>query len=266
MKQNEFFLLLIEGLGKTQVEVAKEIGIKPPPLQRYFVGKGSISEQKKEKLAQYLGLNKDGKMEENPFGKNSFWKFYASQRKIPLLPFESLEPLFSIIRHSRRSWIISLTANVEGIERFKQLNPYEKPFHALLIKDDNNNVFLIRKKNPHAFMLFHAELSDSFGQLFKMSREDNRPFAVDVASLSLEKNLYEKFKNDWDKVSREDVEGLFDLAKFVEAMEMTEQEKKHIKNLRSRNLEPLSDEEFVMLTEIRRNQVHPFDVLKRIKE
>jgi len=266
MKRNELFLLMMDCLGKTQVEVAKAIGMKQQPLQRFLVGKGSISQQSRKRLAGYLGMSEEEGPLINPFGRNGFWKLYVSDRRSPLLSFESLEPLFSVVWNIKESRVIFLKAELESLERFEKGNPYETPVHAILIKDADNNIFLIRKKKADGFMLLQTVTTELFGRLFKLAREESRSLAVNVASLNLPREIYGKIMNDWGSVSRADMEGLFDLAIYETAVDVTKEERDFIKNLRSRNLELVSEEELIMLAEIKRKSLHPFDVLKKIKE
>jgi len=247
LKLNVAFQIAREIKGKKQQEIASKVGIKQPSLQRFEAGQAKLSKDTLLKIASLLDINPEYVTDQikNPFNSKGLIKMFFSEKFLD----PTFEPILTLILANSQLEFISLVTKMHLIARIKNIMPFQSPVYAIAIRDQDNNIFLLRKKSKTDFVLaYNNLLYKQMSFLLKLIAKEKK-MSLYFAILEIDKNLYEKVMS-WT-VEREDIEPLFSQCEFMSYIDPTRQELTQLIKQRDMNIEPLTALELTLIKEIR---------------
>ncbi len=231
MTLNALFKMVRELQRKDQTELAQAIGLKSSSaISKFEKGeegdrnKKPLSDETLRNLAPLLQLNPDYITGEsaNPFLSDELIKMFLPEEYAATKVL--FTPIHIIVEANQFVEIVSLlpARKFEFLEKLEAGRAVETPPYAMAIKDQDNNIFLFRRKSPTAYVMADrgmlAELREIADRQGKVIRQSTR---------RLSRNIFELIKN-WT-VSRQDIEPFFARGKMVE---LTAEEEKLILKVR----------------------------------
>ena len=256
MKVNQLLKIIREATGKKQRYIAEQCGIRQQSLQRYETGRASLSKDTLLKIAHFLNINPEyiSDQTKNPFNSSGLIKMFFSEKFI--------DPVFlptdMIVWVNSKLEFISLRTKIDIISRIKNVTPFQAPVYAVVIRDQDNNIFLLRRKSKTDFVIADGNLYDHMSYMLQARKEERK--SMYFATQEIDKDLYEKIK-DWS-VERADVEPLFAKCKFIFYLNPTQQELGQLREQRDLQIEPLTELELVITKKLREKNISTDEVLK----
>jgi len=260
MKTNEIFRLSRILGGKKQKEVAAGVGIKQPSVQRYEAGLTKLSKNTLLRIAPLLDINPEYVTDQtkNPFQSEGLIKMFFSE---DMVSYGILEPINTLLAFNDNLTFLSLISKFDLPFKGTNFNFSLNPTYAIAIKDEDNNVFLLRRKLKTDYVLADGNLYDKMSFTLRFVKERRR--SLYFAALEIDKNLHEKVMS-WT-VEREDIEPLFSECKFMSYFDPTQQELAQLRKQRDMNIEPLTALELTIIKEVRVEEIGSDQALKSIQ-
>jgi transcriptional regulator with XRE-family HTH domain len=221
-KMNDLMRTVRESLGVMQMTIAEEADLSPTALQRFEIGKLTLSNTTVQRIAAAIHLNPDYVSGEaaSPFKNSEFYKFFVLEERAAS---GGIRPITDLILFCKELSIASLTIDraIDSSYRLFAQTPEAEPVYAVAIRDNANNMFLIRRRKPDRLILLEGRDQSRVMQFFMPAhgKEDTK---VSFGKVKLDNELYGKIK-DW-KVSHQDINNVFDAAVFTELVSPTEKE------------------------------------------
>jgi len=207
---------------------AKKAGIAQPSLANYERGHSTLSEKTLLKIAPTLNINPDYIKGDaaNPFLNTDLIKMFLFDK---LLIGADYTPIEFIVRTNSALEIIFLTTTdrAKPFDKATSKTMSNQPTIAILIRDQDMNIFILRRKNQGAYLIDKLDLKAKISQIVK---EDNKKVVFQTKVITRE--LFEKI-NGWT-VTKKDVDKFFSL---TQNMELTADEYEMICQMRIKKIE-----------------------------
>jgi transcriptional regulator with XRE-family HTH domain len=256
-KPHELIKLFRESAGKTQDDVCKNSGITRQALQRYESGKGGMNLKSLEVICREVGIDpafvKGGSHYPILTNDEKFMKLFIPGYS--LFPgFPGLEPLYTLISFNTRIHIRSLYVKLTGIKKYIEYSPFQEPIYAIAIKDEFDNIFLLRRKKPTDYILWTYDLKSPLARILEMTRGDDK--TINWGGIEIDENLHTKIR-EWSDIKRDDIETFFNLSNedpfTTEDLiaPISHDEMKQLQEQRKHKMKPLSSLELFGIRETR---------------
>ena len=207
-----------EAQGIQQGELAEMIGVKQPVLNRFEKSKKSLSGEKIKHVASILNLNVDYLSNEigNPFMQNDREKII----KMVLFETSSVDPDISLLkviaRYNKKSSFLFLTPEREHIRSFPKFSkryPGHKTHCALVVQDENDNIFIFKDKKNGLFS------GKKIIELLEIAVEGERKY-FEVYHQRADSKLQDKL-NLWKEFPVNDIKELINKSRTIETRIMS---------------------------------------------
>lgn len=256
------FRIAHDASGLTQEKVAKEAGIKQQPYQRYLAGKTGLSTDTLIRIAKIININPAF------ITGDSAYKFKNEDDELikmfikEFFMFHSLEPLYSIISDNDQLSLVFLVAPLKGFQKIKNINPLQDPVYAVFVKGQDNNAYLLRRKNPQELILLAGDFKQALNRIVEISSASRKTIAFSKTEMS--ENLYSKIQA-WT-VKKNDIEQFLSKCGLSseEFIYLSDKENLMVKNLRSEGIDAISFDEIYLLKKVRKKQKNPLDIAKSL--
>ena len=245
MKLNEFIALIRESSGYTQENFAGLFNLSRSAIDKFEKKGFGISKEHIESITKKLNINtriiNDNSV--YPFYKDNFYKLFMLTRG--LVPgFPGYEPLYSIIKHAKNVKLILLKPELSGFKKYLDRSLFETPTYAIIVKDDKNNIFVLRRKKDTDMIMLGGGLENPLVKISEIAKSESIEISLSISVQSISEEQYDMLKK-WEPVQRENVEPFFKNTKF------------------SKIYEP-SDEEILLLKKIKDSDFKISDLIKYI--
>ncbi|MDO9527696.1 MAG: helix-turn-helix domain-containing protein [Syntrophales bacterium] len=260
MKINEIFRIARETRGKKQQEIASKAGIRQSSLQRFETGLAKLSKVTLVKIAPSLDINPEYVVDQtkNPFNSKGLIKMFFSEKFLD----PTFQPIVTLMFANSKLEFISLVVSPRLVAGIKNIMPFQSPVYAVAIRDQDNNIFLLRKKSETDFVIADGDLlCRQISFTFPFIKEKGR--SLYFSNMEIDTNLYKKIKT-WT-VEREDIEPFFSQCEFMSYLDPTQQELAQLRKQRDMNIEPLTVLELTIMKEIRVEEIGSDQALKLIQ-
>lgn len=260
MKTNELFRLSRILVGKKQRDIARKVSITHSALSSYEAGRYTLSMATLLQIAPLLNINPD-------FVTGKSKDLYKSEKLIKMFFSEGmvsygiLEPINTLLAFNDKLAFLSLISKFDLPFKGTNFRLSLNPIYAIAIKDEDNNVFLLRRKLKADYVLADGNLHDKM--LFTLRFVEERRRLLYFAALEIDRNLHEKIKT-WT-VEREDIEPFFSQCEFMSYLDPTQQELAQLRKQRDMNIEPLTALELTIIKEVRVEEIGSDQALKSIQ-
>jgi DNA-binding XRE family transcriptional regulator len=261
MKKNptlsDLFKFVRESMGRTQGEVASAAEITQQSLHIFEKGQASLAKETLKKMAVPLSINPEYIDEKSPYpfaNPAGLIKMFATEGSVSK---SVLEPLYFVSGFDKRLDLIFLVSpdNIEN-KLFRKLGLLW--IFSIAFRDGHDNIFLLRGKKD----LINLEVG--FPPLVFKILESKCLFSI--AQHKADKGLFDKIKEKWSDVSRQDIEPLFHEVNFEEVnKEWTDDEKIQLTSQRGLLMDTLSDLDLIIIKSMRDARVSHDEILKFIK-
>jgi len=238
MTLDQIFKFARKSQNIKQSLVAKKAGIAQPSLANYESGRCTLSEKTLLKIAPTLNINPDYIKGDaaNPFLSKDLIKMLISDK---LLTGADYTPIEFIVRTNFALEIIFLTTTdrAKPFDKATSKTMSNQPTIAILIRDQDMNTFILRRKNPKAYLADKSDLKAKISQIIKeenkeaVCQEENKEIVFQTKVITRE--LFEKI-NGWT-VTKKDVDKFFSL---TQSMELTADEYEMLCQMRIKKIEP----------------------------
>lgn len=219
---NNLMRTVRESLGVMQVTIAKEADLSTTALQRFEIGKLTLSNATLQRIAVAIHLNPDftSKKAATPFINSELYKFFVLEERAAS---GGIRPITDLILFCKELSIASLTIDrtIDSSYRLFAQTPEAEPVYAVAIRDNANNMFLIRRRKPDRLILLEGR-DQSRAMQFYMPAHRKEDTKVSFGKVKLDYELYRKIK-DWE-VSHQDIKNVLDAVVFSELVSPTEKE------------------------------------------
>lgn len=210
IKINELFRLsrILEGVK--QKDIAMSAGISQPAIQRFETGLTTLSVTTLRKIAPILHINPEFVTDQakNPFNSKELIKMFFNER----MSYYIVEPLNLLVTFNDELKFISLESSFDLSPKIGDLSLYPNPTYAVTIRDQNDNIFLLRRKKNTAFVKLDGQLDVEVCPIVQVYSDRKKLGSMYFSSKKISYDLYKKIK-DWS-VERKDVEPLFSQCHF----------------------------------------------------
>jgi len=209
----EIFRVMREAQGIKQRNLGKAAGISQPLLSQYESGQVPFSHDKLLRMAQTLGINPAfiDDPTSPPFGDRKLFKMFFSEHLISGMDYSPLERLMEFMMGADILFLMA-TSRSEMVDRMVAKTIIGQFTQAALIRDNNGNLFIFRRRRRGAYLVAEMDLQARMREKALMEGK-----VVRFASTRIPRELSRKI-NDLT-VEREDVEGLFAIMKKEETIE-----------------------------------------------
>lgn len=203
----ELFQLMREAQAIKQRDLGKVAGISQPLLSQFENGQVPLSKDKLLRMAHFLGINPAFLDDSTspPFGDQKLFKMFFSEHLISGMDYSPLERLVELMRGADILFLMG-TSKSEIMDRMVAKTIIGQFTQAALIRDNNGNLFIFRRKRRGAYLVGEMDLQARLREKALMEGK-----VVRFASTRIPRELSRKI-NDLT-VEREDVEGLFAVLK-----------------------------------------------------
>ena len=238
MKLNQLFMLIRELQDKKQTLLAGELGLKSASaISKYELEKTKLSEETLRKLAELLQMNPEyvSGSSGNPFLSSDLIKMYLPEKDFGTKVL--FTPILVVAEANQRLEIITLlpARKFECMETIETGTLLEPGPYAIAVKDQDNNIFLFRRKSPSAYIVADRSL---MAYLEEVSNHGDKDIRHRTRKLS--RDLFEKIR-DW-RIEKEDIAPFFSRRKSVE---VTDAEEKLLIAIRKKNIDPSKAIEYI---------------------
>lgn len=234
MRVAELFRKAREAKGLKQSEIADQCGISRSALARFETGSLRLADENLSIIAPLLDINPEflNGNTKIPFKSQSgeLIKFVVDKYHVNTdLLLKAILTTCDVLD------VFYLCPPLTIVDRLRHLNIADNPTYALLLRDEQGNVYLFRCKSPKDFMAWDNSIHSWF---FEQRRLTGKSGYYDPRIIS--KDLYEKIR-DWNDVNKSDVEFLFSQMNqdlIFKEFALSEDEKKLITYIRDQHLNP----------------------------
>jgi len=208
----EIFRVMREAQGIKQRDLGKAAGISQPLLSQYESGQVPFSHDKLLRMAQSLGINSAfiDDQAAPPIRSQKLFKMFFSEHLISGMDYSPLECLVKFMRGADIIFLMA-TSRSEMVDRMVASTIIGQFTQAALIRDNNGNLFIFRRRRKGAYLVGEMDLQARMREKALMKGK-----VVRFASAKIPRELSRKI-NDLT-VEREDVEGLFTIMKKEDAL------------------------------------------------
>ncbi len=246
---NELFKHAREMQGKKQSEIAGGAGIGQPSMALYESGRSTLSDATLRKIAPLLSINKEYLNDQtvNPFKSKKLIKMTLPTRFTLQTDFTFIHFLVEV---NKKLEFLLLSPNLSFFNRIAKGTVFEVPLYAIVIRDQDGNMFLLRRKEKS---VFSAAITGEKGMM--LTNDDiaaKKGTRIHYKTKLIDKALYEKIQS-WE-AEREDFIPLFNQKEDVICSEaevevnqlcrekdIDPEVMKHIIKLHSRKLKEISN-------------------------
>ncbi len=231
MEIGKFFKIVRLSKNLGQLELADLAGVSKSALSQFESGQASVSKDTLLKICSKLDINREfiGEKSINPFFSQRLIKFVFPELSPNIIDRISDVTLIEMIVESNQiaEFIFLSVPQFKVIQKISDITKTDIPPYALLCRDEDNNIFLFRRKRSFDYITNFKDIQRKFK---RVTDEDKKQIIVKSKKIGIE--LYEKIKN-WT-VEKEDVEDIFE----DELIILTVAEKKLIRTIRDKNINP----------------------------
>ncbi|MBN2569411.1 MAG: helix-turn-helix transcriptional regulator [Deltaproteobacteria bacterium] len=242
-----------------QKDLANAVGITRQAIQRFEAGLTTLSPDTLRKVAPHLHINIEHITDQtkNPYDYRGLIKMLFSEKYID----PTFEPIATLVLANSKLEFISLIAKIDPITRIKNMTLLQNPVYSVAIRDQDNNIFLLRRKSKTDYVLADGNLHNTMWQTLEFVKEKRKLFYF--ATSQVDRNLYKKIQS-WT-VEREDIEPLFSQCEFASYIDPTQQEYEQLINQRDLNIEPLTELQLMIVKRLCEEKISSDEVLEWIK-
>jgi len=215
MKIEELFRLTRELQGKKQTDIAYQVGITRPALSNLESSRSTLSISTLLKIAPLLCINPEFVIDQtkNPFQSKELIKMFFNEKVTYYAVKSSItEPLNVLIAFNDELKFISLISNFHLPPKISRLSLSPYPIYAVAVKDQDNNIFLLRRKANIAFVKLDGHLCMDIWPITEVFGDQKKLRSMWFAYWEIDKELHRKIE-DWT-VERADIEPLFSQCDF----------------------------------------------------
>lgn len=229
MEANRFLRDMREQQGLGQGELAKAVGISQQALSAYESGKSTLSYDTLRKMAELLHINDSYMKEEkgNPFSSKKLIKMVLGEGLLSKVDFSIIHFIADANQKVDLLFLSPLIFKI--VDKIARGTVFAAPIFAIACKDQDDNIFLLRKKNWGSFIAGERELQVVLNQKAKAGRKH-----INYKTIGIDEALYKKIEK-WT-VDREDIESLFEKEEMIM---LTDAEISLIKKIRSAKISPV---------------------------
>jgi isochorismate hydrolase len=137
-----------------------------------------------------------------------------------------------------------LKPELSGFKKYLDRSLFETPTYAIIVKDDKNNIFVLRRKKDTDMIMLGGGLENPLVKISEIAKSESIEISLSISVQSISEEQYDMLKK-WEPVQRENVEPFFKNTKF------------------SKIYEP-SDEEILLLKKIKDSDFKISDLIKYI--
>ncbi len=232
--------------GIKQSYVAESLGVTHGAVGQFEAGSSALSIHNLAKYAAIINIDPlyISSDSSNPFKSDDLIKMFLPESMMQGIDFEMI---YFIASKNKKLKIVFLIAPLLIYKKLLSIGVFENPVYAIIIKDDNNNTFLFRRKNKNNPLYGERKLQL---ELSKMRFEFKIKIYKDIKEI--DDDLTKKIK-DWT-VEKKDIEPLFsDVMPYLESSEEDQY-----------SVIPYKEEND-LLKFIRKNNIAPQDVIDYLK-
>lgn len=234
MRLAELFRKAREAKGLKQSEIADQCGISRSALARFETGSLRLNEETLLRIAPLLDINPEFLHGHTriPFKSQNgeLIKFVVDKYHVTTDPL-----LATIFARCDVLDVFYLSPPLTVVDRLRHLNIADNPTYALLIGDEQGNMYLFRCKSAKDFLAWDNSLSSWYSEQRRLSGKSGH-FEMRIIT----KDLYEKIR-DWQDVGKEDLDFLLkqkDQDLIYKELALSEAEKRLITFIREQHLDP----------------------------
>jgi len=181
--------------GIAQAEVASKAEVTQSAVSKFEAGSSALSRENLLKIAPLLNINPEyitGKSE-NPFSSSGLIKMFFHETLLTGIDYSPLERIVKINSLMDIIFLVATPMIKSTIGRVTQ---------AILMRDQDSNVFLLRRKRKGFYL---AEEPDLKVRFLEIAKAENKDITFQTQKISQE--LFLKIEN-WT-IERSDVEDFF---------------------------------------------------------
>ena len=260
MESYDIIKMTREAQGKKQKDIAGIAGIRQQSLQRYETGLASLSIKTLSRIEEELQINpkyiNDSGV--NPYKSNDLIKFHFSEKLLDKL----FMPTYILFEVNQKLEFISLVCDVDLITKIKQKIPFKSPVYAVAIRDQDDNIFLLRRKSRSDIVTLDHKLSNQFSLILQYLKFKGEKKLLSFGVQKIDDDLYEKIRL-WT-IERVDIEPLFSQCKFDFYIDPTQKELLQLTEQRNQRMDVLNVLELRLVKELREKRISTDEVLKWI--
>jgi len=229
---NQLFKLARELQDKKQTVLAEELGKSSSAISKFEKGQSTLAEDTLQELAIMLNLNPAyiTGASSNPFFSRELIKMHLPEEEFGIKIV--FTPIMLIAEASQRMEVITLlpARKFRFMEKIEEGKLIEPPTYAIAVQDEDNNIFLFRRKSSSGYIMADRGLLAQLDELGAQTGKDIR-----LHTRKLTRTLFERIR-DWE-VTREDIEPYFSNR---QPQDITEAEQLLIMTLRQKRIDPES--------------------------
>ena len=211
---NEFFKSVREMQGLKQGDIAKLADISQSSIAKFESGASTLSLDTLRVIAPLISVNPEYLENEraNPFRSNKLIKMFLPTRLAFRIDFSLIH---SLVEVNKKLDFLLLSPNVLFIDKVTKDTVFGTPIYAIVIKDQDNNMFIFRRKEKS--VLSAAITGEKKLEIELKELADKEGKIVHFTTLEIDKTVYNRIQS-WDALSRKDLEPLF--KKDIEFIEL----------------------------------------------
>jgi transcriptional regulator with XRE-family HTH domain len=152
VKTEELFRLARVLQAIKQRDIARKVDITHSALSSYEAGRYTLSRATLRRIAPLLNINPDFLDDQsvNPFKSKDLIKMFFNEQ---MFAYIIIEPLNVLIAVNKQLKFISMISNIDLFSKaVGNLSLFQKPIYAIAVKDQDDNVFLLRRKSKAAYI------------------------------------------------------------------------------------------------------------------
>lgn len=231
MNLNQLFMLARDLQDIKQTDLARELGVTSSAISKFEKSRTTLSEDTLKELAQRLNLNPEyiTGSSSNPFLSKKLIKMFLPEEEFGMKVV--FTPILLIAEANQRIEFVTLlpARKFKFMEEVEEGTLLEPNLYAIAVRDQDNNIFLFRRRAPKAYIVGEQGLRI---QLQEMSDKKDKRIVFHTRRLT--KELFKRIM-DWD-IKKEDIEPLFSVRPLVG--DLTDSEQKLIASLRESKIDP----------------------------
>ena len=211
---NEFFKSVREMQGLKQGDIAKLADISQSSIAKFESGASTLSLDTLRVIAPLISVNPEYIENEraNPFKSKKLIKMFLPTRLAFRIDFSLIH---SLIEVNKKLDFLLLSPNVLFIDKITKDTVFGTPIYAIVIKDQDNNMFIFRRKEKSVLSAAITGEKKLEIELKELAGKEGK--IVHFTTREIDKTVYSRIQS-WDDLSRKDLESLF--KKDIEFIEL----------------------------------------------
>lgn len=193
-----------EAQGLRQAALAGKVGISQASLSQYENGQATLSRKTLLKLARRLNINpaylSDASV--NPFKSSGLIKMFFPEHLLAGMSYSTLEYIVGVNLSVEVTFLVA-TSRSRKIDRMISRTIIGQFTQAVLVRDRDNNLFLLRRKRKGAYLVGELDLQ---ARLKDTALREGKTIKIDT--IRIPRGLSRKI--DGLTVEREDFEDLLE--------------------------------------------------------